>query len=513
MMKHRKNRWPRIYSAVLTLLASAIVATYLIMPGVWQWDRAEAQVEAREIHQMDTVAGPIDAQLVELLRGTAAATSSQTSPVIITYHNIGYDRSRYTVTPENFASQMRLIHDAGWTTLTSGQLDRWLKGEPVPSHSVMITFDDGTQGVWQYADPVLARYGQHASAFIITGFVGTHAPYYMTWEQITELHNSGRWDLEAHTHMGHVKIPTDSHGGQEPFLTAYQWLPEEGRNETMEEYRTRVFNDLAECKHQFALHGLPIPKFLAFPFSAHGGDPNGTDALHQIVLSLYDAALLDDAEQILVTTSQDVWRGLIQRMDINGDTTLKRFSDEIVAASPLDPMTAQPLLDPAGWFDQHRQSAPIDVTGTTVTINPDSSEKVIRNYAPTRSAMWNDYTVTADVGGLGDGSVAGISVLRPGTWLDEQDGRIDVAVYSDTLSVQVVGGTELPPQALFDAPAHHVVVDVTDTQVTITVDDVPPTVIDLLPHAARTVGGGMGLYAYRRSDVNPSLTFSNLTVS
>ena len=49
----------------------------------------------------------------------------------------------------------------------------------------------------------------HATAFIITGFVGTHAPYYMTWDQITELQNSGRWDIEAHTHLGHVRCPAD----------------------------------------------------------------------------------------------------------------------------------------------------------------------------------------------------------------------------------------------------------------------------------------------------------------
>ena len=77
----------------------------------------------------------------------------------------------------------------------------------MPPHSVMITFDDGAKGVWQYADPVLARYDLHATAFIITGFVGTHAPYYMTWDEIAELHDSGRWDIEAHTHLGHVQVP------------------------------------------------------------------------------------------------------------------------------------------------------------------------------------------------------------------------------------------------------------------------------------------------------------------
>ena len=46
----------------------------------------------------------------------------------------------------------------------------------MPPHAVMITFDDGAQGVWEYAEPVLKRYNMSATAFIITGFVGTHAP-------------------------------------------------------------------------------------------------------------------------------------------------------------------------------------------------------------------------------------------------------------------------------------------------------------------------------------------------
>ena len=89
----------------------------------------------------------------------------------------------------------------------------------------MITFDDGATGVWQYADPVLKRLDMHAIAFIITGFVGTHAPYYMTWDQITELHNSGRWDMEAHTHLGHVQVPSDNNGNEGPFLTTGRGCP------------------------------------------------------------------------------------------------------------------------------------------------------------------------------------------------------------------------------------------------------------------------------------------------
>ena len=436
--QHRKSYRSLIISALLTILSTMVVAAYLILPGMWQLSHAEAQIEAKKPHQVDTAEQPVDTALVQQL--SKATASSQAAPIIITYHDIGHNPSRYTVTSEAFAIQMRMIHDAGWTTLTANQLDDWLTGKPLPPHSVMITFDDGATGVWKYADPVLKRYGQHATAFIITGFVGTHAPYYMTWDQITELKNSGRWDIEAHTHLGHVQIPSDDAGHQGPFLNTIKWLVDQNRYETHDEYMTRVTGDLIECKHQFALHHLPEPRFFAYPFSAYRNDREGTGQPQQTVVSLYRAAMLDDAEFITTTSSANVSRGLVQRMDITADLTPDKFIHKIEKASPLDPPAAQPLSDIAGWSDERENETPLGIIdGTIVQIGTDPGEKVIRNYAPARTAMWSHYTVSADIGGLSlpaEGSQAGISVLKPPGSAYEQMGRVDVTVYADAYSIQ-----------------------------------------------------------------------------
>ena len=336
--KPRKKRWAPIYSVILTLLSTAVVAAYLILPGMWQWNRAAMRAEthgtSRPAVQVDTVSGPVDPALVAKL--ASLSTSPQAPPLILTYHDIGHTKDRYTVTPENFAVQMRMIHDAGWTTLTANDLSRWLAGEPMPPHGVFITFDDGTRGVWQYADPVLKRYGLHAMTFIITGFVATHAPYYMTWDQIHELQNSGRWDVEAHTHLGHVQVPSDANGHEGAFLTTAQWLPAQNRVETDEEYYARVQGDLTECKHQFVLHNLPEPRFLAYPFSAHEDAENPARAamLSSIVTPLYQAALLDQADVVAVTTADNIAGGNINRMDVTADVTPEKWIDKLVKASP-----------------------------------------------------------------------------------------------------------------------------------------------------------------------------------
>jgi hypothetical protein len=147
-----------------------------------------------------------------------------------------------------------------------------------------------------------------------------------------------------------------------PFLTNSEWLSDKGRLETREEYHNRVFTDLVECKHQFALHGLPTPKFFAYPFSAHEGDPEGTKLLRTMVASQYRAAMLDDADQIVTSSSSDIVAGLIQRMDVTAGTGTDLLVDKIVEASPIDRSKARPFEDALGGSmrqETPRRSTPV----------------------------------------------------------------------------------------------------------------------------------------------------------
>ena len=103
-----------------------VVAAYLILPGMWQWNRAAMRAEtngtSRKAIQVDTVSGPGRRALVQpSSRHLRPARSPRRSSSPTT--TSATTQSRYTVTPENFAAQMRMIHDAGWTTLTADQLD------------------------------------------------------------------------------------------------------------------------------------------------------------------------------------------------------------------------------------------------------------------------------------------------------------------------------------------------------------------------------------------------------
>ena len=518
MHRARSGRVRRIRAVLSTLTFAVIVAAYLTVPGMWQWARAASfaakQTPANVVEQVEIAADPVDPALVEMLRN--ASTSLQAPPLILTYHDVGYHDDRYTITPEAFATQMQVIKDAGWTTTTAAQLEAWLRGEPLPPHSVMITFDDGARGIWKYADPILARNGQHALAYVVTGFVGTRVPYYVTWPELTTMHQSGRWDLEAHSHLGHVKIPTDPKGSEGPFLTNRQWLTEPRRYETATEYHARIFTDLAECKRQFVEHGLPEPDFFAYPFSAHDDDPAATDALRSAIGSLYEAAMLDQADSVTTTTAANISHGNIARMDITSDVTIDQWVQRLAMASPLEPLLSDPVVDVEGWTDSSQVPAPVTVDETgAILLDPGPGGEVSRQYARYRTSMWSNYTVSADIGdfdGSSDGTSTGISVLA-----GDSRHQVHLNIGGGSYSVSVGFGEDRPafasgPLSWSEAQRHHVVMQVTPQAVTITIDDDTQVVVPFDPGEPRAVAGGIGINGHRQYDTSPIPRISGLTV-
>jgi peptidoglycan/xylan/chitin deacetylase (PgdA/CDA1 family) len=61
--------------------------------------------------------------------------------------------------------------------------------EPLPSRSVLITFDDGHRSLLELGLPLLRERGLPAAAFVVTGLVDTDEPFW--WDEVDELVASG----------------------------------------------------------------------------------------------------------------------------------------------------------------------------------------------------------------------------------------------------------------------------------------------------------------------------------
>lgn len=494
-------------AGVVVGLAVVVVVAYLVVPG-WR-HKADASLPASQ-QQVVTAEPAVDPALVAQLRALPGGT--QGAPAILTYHDISTKPGFYNVTPAAFAEQMRLLHEAAFHTMTGAQLKAWLDGAPLPPHSVLLSFDDGANGVWQYADPILARYGFHAMAFIITGFVGTSQPYYMTWPKIAQLAASGRWDLESHTHLGHVQVPTDDHGGMGAFLTSLQYLDAQHRPETIPEYTARVSGDLAESKNQLMAHGLPAPDFFAYPFSAHDDNPQTTPILRNLVSTDFRAAMLDESRSVAATTTADLAGRNLRRTDVIASTTPDLWLNNLRSSIALDPATAAPLKTPGNWVNSVGKPAPLVIKDDTVILDPGASNSTQRIFARQQTSFWQTYTASATLGGfraVGDGTTTGIGVLTN----DPQQVELDVSNGSYSV-VQGLGPAKrvltqgnLPPATSYSAT-----LAVTPNAVSASVDGRVIANVRRDPNSG-PASGGIAITGARTNSSSPLPVISRLVTS
>ena len=96
---------------------------------------------------------------------------------ILMYHDVtpapvpGFEF--YSVTNRAFTAQMRLLAWLGYTTIGLDALVQRALGEsPLPSRSVVLTFDDGFKSCIDNAVPQLRRFGFTATFFVVPGLVG-----------------------------------------------------------------------------------------------------------------------------------------------------------------------------------------------------------------------------------------------------------------------------------------------------------------------------------------------------
>jgi peptidoglycan/xylan/chitin deacetylase (PgdA/CDA1 family) len=121
-------------------------------------------------------------------------------PLVLLYHRIALTTSaedplRLGVSPERFASHMKLLHDKGFKTVTPDDTcGKTIKGGAGTEKNVVITFDDGYLDNYSHAFPILREYGFCATIFLVTDLVGKMSAWdtsqpvqLMGWSQVKEM--------------------------------------------------------------------------------------------------------------------------------------------------------------------------------------------------------------------------------------------------------------------------------------------------------------------------------------
>lgn len=131
-------------------------------------------------------------------KGGLSAKGYQTIPVL-TYHRFADACKSKLCTPAHvFDRQMRYLKDNGYRTITPTELAAFLEyRSSLPKKSVWITMDDGYRSVYDFAYPILKKYGFTATLFVYTDFVGVSKTA-ITWKQLEKLKAEG-FTIGSHT--------------------------------------------------------------------------------------------------------------------------------------------------------------------------------------------------------------------------------------------------------------------------------------------------------------------------
>ncbi|MHA6762437.1 polysaccharide deacetylase family protein [Streptacidiphilus sp. PAMC 29251] len=440
--RRRATHWP--VRIGLVLLAMAVLALPFFAATEYYGYQKYMSPQAALVPEH------IDGSQAAAWTKSAAALPATGAPVVLTYHDISpISTSPYVVTPKAFDAQLAALEQAGYRTLTADEFATYLRGGVAPPRSVLITFDDGTNGLWVYADRILARHHMHATSFLITGRVDHDRPYYLTWNEIQRMADSGRWDFQDHTHDSHRREPVDAAGHLGSMLANRLWLPDQNRLETLAEYQARVEGDITESIHDITSHGLPKPLLFAFPFSeatdrANVAAPGPT--VQNMLEKYFLTTMTDVSSRPLTASRRAAAAHTVQRLEVLKTTTPAQLLGEVAAWVQVPPSVKKPLSTPSLWVNNDRSPATSLSAFTGGGSHPAGSRYAGADYRPNNSLDWTGYQVTAKIHDLGNGTNQGAVIVRAGS-LEPVTASVSQGTLSMLADGKHVGAKSIPVKA------------------------------------------------------------------
>jgi peptidoglycan/xylan/chitin deacetylase (PgdA/CDA1 family) len=133
---------------------------------------------------------------------------------ILAYHKVDLKKELgiTSISPKKFERQINFLKQNGYISISPlsllNQINPPLLSEGVSpirpykreERYVLITFDDGYEGVYEYAYPILKRYGWTATIFLTTGYIGSYNKWdaspgprfkHLNWQQIKAMSDNG----------------------------------------------------------------------------------------------------------------------------------------------------------------------------------------------------------------------------------------------------------------------------------------------------------------------------------
>ena len=118
---------------------------------------------------------------------------------VLCYHRVfpGFDGGIWSVRAENLESQLQVLKEDGFNTLSLAEYSRMARGlEPMKERSILLTFDDGFADNYYIAWQIAQKYNIKINLFVCPGIIGKHGPAMMGGYGDSETNCAGQSRLE-----------------------------------------------------------------------------------------------------------------------------------------------------------------------------------------------------------------------------------------------------------------------------------------------------------------------------
>lgn len=148
--------------------------------------------------------------IINTKRSINVVTKTNTNSLPVLMYHFFYDASKGETGTDNnfmeiskFEEEIKYLVDNNYYFPSWEEVNDYMdKKAFLPNHSIVLTFDDGSQTFFNEAYPVLKKYGVKGTSFIITSWITPDSKY-----------DSNILDYESHSHNMHRGGCTGGHGG------------------------------------------------------------------------------------------------------------------------------------------------------------------------------------------------------------------------------------------------------------------------------------------------------------
>lgn len=182
------------------------------------------------------------------------------------YHQVkNSNYGKDVISPYEFESDLKYLAENNYNTVIMSQLiDYVYNGTELPPNPVILSFDDGYISIYKYVYPLLKKYNQK----IVLSIVGKSTDDYskvsddninhasMTWDQISEMDQSGLVEVQNHTYNLH-KIRNGRYG----------CYPMD--NESIDHYEKVITEDIGTLQEKIMSVTDKTPTTFTYPYGKY----------------------------------------------------------------------------------------------------------------------------------------------------------------------------------------------------------------------------------------------------